>query len=190
MGRVCPWWLGYLLASPVRKLIHDPIKILSPFVKNGMVAVDIGSGMGHFSIPTATLVGRDGKVICVDLQPKMLASLRKRARKAGVLERIEIRHASPNSLQLGDVAGTADFVLAFAVVHEVPDQARLFSEIYAILKPGGQLLISEPNGHVTEEKFAATKAIAESNGFETVAIPEIRRSYSALLEKRRGRSQA
>jgi ubiquinone/menaquinone biosynthesis C-methylase UbiE len=188
MGRVCPWWLGYLLASPVRKLIHDPAKIMSPYVKMGMVAVDIGSGMGYFSIPMAKLVGREGKVICVDLQAKMLSSLRKRAKNAGVLESIEIRQATPDSLLLGDIADTADFVLTFAVVHEIPDQARLFSEIYAVLKSGGQLLISEPRGHVTEQQFVATKFIAEANGFEAVATPGIRRTHSALLRKRRGRS--
>jgi ubiquinone/menaquinone biosynthesis C-methylase UbiE len=189
MGRVCPWWLGYLLASPVRKLIHDPVKILRPYLKTGMVAVDIGSGMGYFSIPMTKLVGREGKIICVDLQAKMLSSLRKRALNAGVLESMVIRQATPDSLQLGDIAGTADFVLTFAVVHEVPDQARLFSEICAVLKPGGQLLISEPGGHVTEQQFAATELIAEANGFEAVATPDIRRTYSALLRKPRGRPQ-
>jgi ubiquinone/menaquinone biosynthesis C-methylase UbiE len=183
MGRVCPWWLGYFLASPLRKSIQHPEKILRPYVSDGMIAVDVGSGMGFFSIPLAMLVGPGGKVICVDLQEKMLSSLRKRAQKAGVLERIETRQAEKNSLNLEDKAGTADFVLAFAVFHEVPDQRNLLNEIYNLMKEEGKLLLSEPKGHVTESEFADTKSIAQTLGFKIVATPEIRREHTAVLVK-------
>jgi ubiquinone/menaquinone biosynthesis C-methylase UbiE len=184
MSRICPWWLGYVLASPLRKLLHDPYKVLRPYLTEGMVAVDIGSGMGYFSIPMARLVGNKGRVICVDLQEKMLSSLKKRAIKAGVLDRIEIQKAESNSLKLESRAGNADFVLAFAVIHEVPDQARLFSEIWAVLKPGGKLLVSEPRGHVTAERFVATEAVAQAHGFVIAAVPEVRRTHSAVLIKK------
>jgi ubiquinone/menaquinone biosynthesis C-methylase UbiE len=184
MGRVCPWWLGYLLANPIRKLIQHPERILSAYVTDGMTAVDIGCGMGYFSIPMAKLVGSRGKVICFDLQAKMLASLKRRAKRAGVLERITIRLSAANSLQLEDRAGEADFVLAFAVVHEIPDHARLFSEIRTVLKTGAKLLVSEPKGHVSEQAFAATMSIAQANGLEISATPMIRHSHSALLIKK------
>jgi ubiquinone/menaquinone biosynthesis C-methylase UbiE len=184
MGGICPWWLGYLLASPIRKWILDPERILSPYLAKGMTAVDIGCGMGYFSIPMANLVGSGGKVICVDLQEKMLASLKRRAKKAGVLDRIEIRLAAANSLRLEDRARAADFAQAFAVVHEVPDHVRLFDEISAVLKTGAKLLIAEPRGHVSEQAFAATMSIAQERGLEIAAIPEIWHSRSALLIKK------
>jgi ubiquinone/menaquinone biosynthesis C-methylase UbiE len=183
VGRVCPWWLGYLLASPVRKLAHHPDKILSPYIARDMVAVDIGCGMGYFSIPMAALVGPKGKVVCVDLQVRMLASLQKRARKNGVLERIEISQAGTHSLNLQARSGTADFVLAFAVVHEIPDHDRLFSEIAAVLKRGGKLLVSEPKGHVTEPMFTATRSMAQAHGLDISATPKIWGSHSILFKK-------
>lgn len=64
---VCPWWVGYLLTSPIRKWFQDPQQILRPFVTEGMIALDIGPGMGFFTLPMARLVGRRGKVIAVDL---------------------------------------------------------------------------------------------------------------------------
>ena len=73
--RVCPWWLGYLLASPIRKLVYDPRSILGAYVKPGMTALDIGCAMGFFSLPLARLAGPRGKIICVDLQEKMLQLL-------------------------------------------------------------------------------------------------------------------
>ncbi|QTA78393.1 SAM-dependent methyltransferase [Desulfonema limicola] len=89
--RVCPIWIGYLLLNPIRKLYQNPEKILSPYVSEGMTVLDMGCAMGYFSIPLARLVGTDGKVICADIQEKMLKSLEKRAAKAGLSDRIETR---------------------------------------------------------------------------------------------------
>ena len=69
---VCPWWLGYFLASPLRKLMQNPDTILSGHISEGMTALDVGSAMGFFSIPMARLVGASGKVICVDLGGKSI----------------------------------------------------------------------------------------------------------------------
>jgi predicted methyltransferase len=85
--RVCPWWIGYLLASPLRRWFgQDPAKILSPYVREAMTVLEPGPGMGFFTIPLARLVGPSGRVVTVDLQPKMIESLKRRASKAGVLE--------------------------------------------------------------------------------------------------------
>jgi predicted O-methyltransferase YrrM len=88
---VCPWYVGYLLASPLRRLFLNPGKILRPYVKEGMTVLEVGPGMGFFSLPLAKLVGESGHVICVDIQEKMLKNLRKRADNAGLLWRIETR---------------------------------------------------------------------------------------------------
>ena len=76
---VCPRWLGYFLLCPLRRLGQKPEKILAPFVSEGMTALDIGPGMGYFSLPMAQMVGPGGKVLCVDVQEKMLRSLGSRA---------------------------------------------------------------------------------------------------------------
>lgn len=181
--RICPWWLGYLLATPIRKLAQDPKKILSPYIKDGDMALDVGSAMGFFSLPMARLVGEGGHVICIDLQERMIRGLRKRARKAGLTDRMEMRVCTPTSLCIDDLAGRVDFALAFAVVHEVPDVRRLLSEIHASLKQSGHLLISEPVGHVTKETFNRTLSIAQDTGFCAESFPVIRRSHTALLKK-------
>ena len=62
MARVCPWWGGYFIDNRLRRLLHDPQKILRPYVKPGMTAMDIGCGMGLFSIEMARLVGDNGQV--------------------------------------------------------------------------------------------------------------------------------
>src|SRR5512139_1307428 len=97
---VCPVWVGYLLANPVRALVQDPKKILGPHIAPGMRVLDIGCAMGFFSLPLARLVGPGGGVVCVDLQQTMLDSLARRARRANLLDRIEIRRCDADSLRI------------------------------------------------------------------------------------------
>ncbi|HXX53962.1 MAG TPA: class I SAM-dependent methyltransferase [Thermodesulfovibrionales bacterium] len=140
--RVCPWWLGYLLASPLRRLLQNPEEIVGPYIRSGMSILDVGCGMGFFSLPLANLVGETGKVVCVDLQERMIGGLVRRARKAGLAGRIDARICDGNSLRVDDLAGRIDFAILFALVHEVPDKRKLFSEVCAAMKQGGQLLLA------------------------------------------------
>jgi ubiquinone/menaquinone biosynthesis C-methylase UbiE len=179
---VCPWWLGYVLASPIRKLMQDPEKILSPYVKAGMVTLDVGSAMGFFTLPMARMVGSGGRVIAVDLQEKMVDSLRRRAKRAGLEERMEFRICPADSLGIDDLAGKVDFALTFAVLHEIPDIAGTFRAVAQALRRDGCLLVAEPTGHVTEEAFAATLALAKSAGLQVIETPSINRSRTAVLK--------
>lgn len=177
----CPWWLGYLLASPARRLYQDPRAILAPFVAEGMTVLEPGPGMGFFTLELARLVGPRGCVVAIDVQPKMLSALRRRAERAGLGDRIETREASVEGLGVEDLAGSVDFVLAFAVVHELPSAAGFFAETHRALKPGCRLLVAEPARHIGEAAFAETVASAERAGFSVESRPQIRGSRSAAL---------
>ena len=180
---VCPVWIGYLLANPLRKLFQNPKKILGRYIRERMVVLDIGCAMGFFSLPLSEMVGPKGKVICVDVQQGMINALKKRAIKAGLLDRIDIRLCKQNSLDLSGFTGQVDFALASAVVHEVPDPSHFFFELYELLKPDGKCLILEPKGHVSLKDFTLTVSIAKKNGFKTAENPKITRSRVALFDK-------
>ena len=179
----CPWWLGYLLACPLRRWAQDPAKILAPYVHEGATVLEPGPGMGFFTLPLARLVGATGRVVAVDVEPRMLDALRRRARKAGLLERVEIRLAQMGSLGLTDLAGQVDFALAFAVLHEMPSAVSFFTEAGRTLKPDGRLLLAEPTGHVSAPQFEAELAAAAEAGLQLEDRPSIRRSRTALLRK-------
>ena len=181
--KMCPVWVGYLLASPIRKLFQNPQKILGHYIENGMKVLDVGCAMGFFSLPIARMVGSNGRVICVDMQDRMIRSLEKRAKKAGLSDRIETRVCQQNSPGLDDLKEEIDFALAMAVVHEVPDAAGFFSGIYETIKPAGKFLVEEPKGHVSEKDFEITVSTAEQTGFKIIERPQISRSRSVLLEK-------
>ena len=180
---MCPWWIGYLLASPLRRLWQRPDAIVGPYVAEGMTVLEPGPGMGFFTLELARRVGPSGRVVAVDVQPRMLSGLRRRALKARLLDRIEPRRAGDGGMGIGDLAGRVDFVLAFAMVHEVPDPGRFFAEVAAALKPGGHVLLAEPRGHVSEADFAATLRLAASHGLAVVSRPDVKSSRAALLAK-------
>jgi SAM-dependent methyltransferase len=183
--RVCPWWVGYLLVSPVRRWLEKPEQVLGARVGSGATALDVGCAMGYFSLPLAELVGAGGRVICVDLQERMIRSLRRRAARAGLSDRIEARVCGASSLGIADLEGQVDFALAFYVVHEVPDAERFLAEIGSALAPGGRLLIAEPKGHVSAEALEETVAAARKAGLSVIERPPIRRSRAVLLERAR-----
>ena len=144
--RVCPWWLGYLLASPLRRLVQDPQKVLAPYVREGMTVLEPGPGMGFFTLALARLVGPSGRVVAVDIQPRMLASLKRRAARGSLLERIDARWAAPNTLRIADLAGAVDLTLAFAMVHELPAVEAFFAELAMASKPGAGCSLSSRPG--------------------------------------------
>jgi len=183
-NHVCPWWLGYVLVNPLRRLWQRPDQLLAPYVREGMLVLEPGCGMGFFTLDLARMVGPTGRVVAVDLQERMLAGLRRRARRAGLLDRIEARLAQADRLSVADLAGHMDVALALHVVHEVPDIAGFFAEIATSLKPEGRLLFVEPRGHVSEDAFAVSLALAEKAGFRVVDRPSIRRDPAALLIKK------
>ena len=78
-GHSCPWWFACTFDNPLRGLIHRPSEILGGLVRRGDTVVDVGSGLGFFTIALAEMVGPEGRVISVDLQEDMLKRSRRRA---------------------------------------------------------------------------------------------------------------
>ncbi|MFC1871707.1 class I SAM-dependent methyltransferase [Chloroflexota bacterium] len=178
--RVCPWWFCFTFDNVLRKLFQDPERILKPYIMQGWTVLDVGPGMGYFTIPLAKLVGDTGKVIAADLQQKMLDGIYRRALKAGVQNRIKLNQSTPDSIGISEYI---DFCLAFWMVHEVPDRTRFFGEISSKLKRDGLLLFVEPKLHVSKENFNRTLGILKSTGLSAIGQPKIFLSYSTLLKK-------
>jgi ubiquinone/menaquinone biosynthesis C-methylase UbiE len=182
---LCPWWMGYFLASPLRRLYQNPEKITGRYIREGMRVLEIGPGMGFFTLPMARMTGGKGKIYCVDIQQKMLNALRRRAIKNRLADRIECRLCSDVSLGINDLAGTIDQCMAIAVVHEVPDIRALFREIRTCLKKDAKVFVAEPEKRVTTDEFNATLAVAADNGLALYSNPQIRGFRCALLAVKR-----
>ncbi|HCO96029.1 MAG TPA: methyltransferase type 11 [Phycisphaerales bacterium] len=180
---VFPMWLGYLHLNPLRKLTHNPDKILGPYVNEAMTVADIGCAMGLFSLPLAKMVGANGKVICVDIEENMIRSLEKRVQKAGLSGRIQSIICNDGSLCLDDFKGKIDFALAIGVEHEIQGSSKFFSELNQAMKPAGRLLVAAPKWFVSETDFERTVSVAKHNGFEVTDRPQMKGCMTVLLQK-------
>jgi FkbM family methyltransferase len=177
MAWVCPWWFASVLDNRVRKLLHNPEKLLGPYIRNRQTVVDIGCGPGIFSIAMAQLVGERGRVIAVDIQDKMLERLKQKIARASV-RNITIHKAKSDRI---GVSENVDFALAFYMVHEVPDKAQFFREVVNIMKPKSRFLVVEPKLHVSASSFDNTIKIARACGLAPVSEPKVRLSRAVLF---------
>lgn len=146
----------------------------------GATVVDIGCGPGYFTLPLARLVGEHGLVVAADLQKTMLEQMLYRAARAKLLGRILPHRCAGETI---GYAGPVDAILAFYMVHEVPNVAGFFNETWHMLRPGGRMLLVEPKFHVTAGCYQKTVTLALAAGFRSVASPKIRFSRSVLLER-------
>ena len=148
-----------------------------------MTVLEPGCGMGYFSLPLARLVGPEGKVICVDVQPRMIEGLRRRAGRAGLLDWIEASVCAADDLVLDHWEGRIDLAVAIHTVHEVGNAGAFLGQVARALRPGGSLVLIEPRGHVAREAFDATLATARSVGLVERDRPSARRKLAAVLVK-------
>ncbi len=145
-----------------------------------MTVLDIGCGPGFFSIEMARMVGRNGMIISADLQEGMLQKLRNKIKGTELEERIKLVQCDKEKL---NIPQKVDFILAFYMVHEVPDKDSFFKELKNILKEKGQCLIVEPKlFHVSRKKFELMIRLAENNGFKIYPGPKLPFSRSAILK--------
>lgn len=159
---VCPAEYSGSLDNRLRRWLQNPEKILKPYIRPGMKILDIGCGPGYFTLDMARMTGPAGHVFAADLQPGMLEKLQRKIRGSELGNRITPHQCESNRIGLDQ---KVDFILAFYMVHEVPDRKRFLAELHGMLNPGGSLLIIEPKFHVTRAAFEATRSEALSLGF-------------------------
>jgi len=177
---VCPWWLAYTFDHRLRNWIHNPLKLFGNYVRPGMTVLDIGCGLGFNTLGLAQLVGPGGRVMALDIQPKMLEGTMRRAKKLGFDERVTPLLAETNDLKMNT---RVHFALAFYMIHEVPDKPRFLDPVASCLLPGGYFMMVEPPVHVTKKSFEKTVDLAQSSGLVLKEKKKILFDRIAILMK-------
>jgi ubiquinone/menaquinone biosynthesis C-methylase UbiE len=104
--------------------------------------VDLGCGPGVSTfelarrLPGARLVG-------LDVAPRMLAQARRRRRAQAVATRIEWLQADAARLPLGEAS--VDACTGHSFLYLVADRTAVLAEARRVLRPGGRLVLMEPN---------------------------------------------
>jgi ubiquinone/menaquinone biosynthesis C-methylase UbiE len=178
--RVCPVEISGSLDNKLRKWVQNPRKILGHYIKEGMTVLDLGCGPGFFSIDIARMVGKSGRVIASDLQEGMLRKLKEKIQGTALEGRVILHKCEQNRIGWND---KIDFVLAFYVVHEIPNQGEFFKELESIVKTNGQVLVVEPPFHVSKSAFAKTVRKARDAGFKVEEGPKVILSKAVMFRK-------
>ncbi len=176
---VFPWWLLYFFDHRLRRLFQPTGPVVKSLVASGYSCLDVGCGMGYFTIPLAHLVGPTGHVTAVDLQPKMLAGAARRAQREGLVERVSFRLSNDADWATPE---HYDFILAFWMLHEVRDQKPFLGTLRKVLKTSGCFLLVEPRLHVRERQWEDALDLAEAVGFRSRTPRPIRFSRAAILQ--------
>lgn len=158
------------LDTPLRRFLYRPDRLAERLVAPGGRVLDFGCGPGFFTRAFAQRVGETGQVFSADLQEEMLAIVREKMAREGLMHRVTTHRCRPDTIGLpAELNGTFDLATAIFVVHEVPDPERLFSEFATLLKKGGTFFFSEPPILVSGREFSGKIALAESCGFRLVS---------------------
>ncbi len=176
--RICPVEKAGGLDNSIRRFLQNPNKILKPYIGKGMTILDLGCGPGFFSIEIARLLNDTGKVIAADLQEGMLEKVNNKIKGTKLEQRIELHKCNGNETGISE---NVDFILCFYMIHEVPNQENLFSELKSILKPDGKVLIIEPKFHFSKGSFEKMIISLNNTGFEIIDRPKVFFSRTALL---------
>ncbi len=179
-NKVCSVEHAGALDLRIRKLLHNPRKILKPYIKEGMSVLDVGCGPGYFTIDMARMVGKSGHLTAVDLQEGMLEIVKRKINKANLENIIALHQCKKTEIGL---TGQFDFVLVFWMLHEVPDVNVFLKELYSLLKQGGKILIAEPKFHVSKAEFNNSKAEMSKTGFKLMNEPPVFFSRTVVLSK-------
>lgn len=137
----CPYSVRWVLACPPRRRFFSPARTLDWIgLREGMRVLELGPGPGYLSIEAARRLGQTGRLYALDIQPQMLAEVRKRSLQNGTAH-VELILGDATALPFRD--SSLDLAFLVAVLGEVPDQEGALRELYRVLKPGGVLSVTE-----------------------------------------------
>ncbi len=176
---------AHRLSEEERKKILPPEEVLkSCGLNQGMTVVDVGCGVGYFTIPAAKIVGEGAKVYAIDVQEEMINKLKQKKLPPNV---IPILAESDYNFPIDDKI--SDFTFLAFVVHENEDIEKFLNEIRRITKDDGRIVVLEwkkqyeESGPPYEERISMEELVEKFNelGFAVIEYGEINTSHYKII---------
>jgi ubiquinone/menaquinone biosynthesis C-methylase UbiE len=160
----CPAALSWLMEHPLRRRYMGPV-LDRTGIQPGERVLELGPGPGAFTVRAAQRAGATGRLIAVDIQPRMIAQVERRVREAG-LTHVETHVASAHHLPLDDKSVDRAFLIT--VLPEIPDPGRALAEVHRVLRPDGVLSVTEEFSDPDYLFLPETVRLVEAAGFRLV----------------------
>ncbi len=159
-----PQFMANLIDNPLRRRIQPPDETaLRHGIEPGMTVLEVGPGNGTYTIAAARRIGGSGKIVAIDIEPKMIERVREMATRAGVTN---IAASVADVYTLPFKTGHFDLIYMIAVMGEIPSPDKAMKEFYRALSPEGTLVFSEI---LTDPDYPFARTLvdrARSNGFQ------------------------
>jgi ubiquinone/menaquinone biosynthesis C-methylase UbiE len=163
-----PHQFAGLLDLPLRRQYLDPGEVLGMYgVSSGMALLDVGCGTGIFTVEMARMLGDQGHVHAVDIQPFMIERTRARVASAGIEHLVQLHQLGVYDLPLRD--DTIDLAILISTLGEILDKPAALSELRRVLKPGARLGVSDELLFTTYLLSGSTRRWVEDAGFRFIA---------------------
>ncbi len=171
-----------MLLDARRPLLQPIGETLRSFgLREGETVLELGPGPGYFSIEASRLVGPQGRVVCVDVQPEMARILQRRLDEADAGDADPVV-ADATRLPLGD--RTVDRAFLVTVLGEIGDRPSALRELRRVLRPGGELAIMETLTDPDYQLEASPRDLCVACGFEVAGVRHRRLGYTAMFRPR------
>jgi ubiquinone/menaquinone biosynthesis C-methylase UbiE len=136
-----PQFMANVIDNPLRRRVQTPDELaIRHGIGPGMTVLEVGPGNGTYTLAAARRVGPTGKIVAIDIEPRMIERVQRKIQAAGVAN-VEARLADVYALPFEDDAIDAAYIIT--VVGEIPEPERAMKEIRRVLKPGGTVSFSE-----------------------------------------------
>ena len=180
----------YKLDSPERRKIIPPEETLTKAgLSTNDIFIDIGCGIGYFSIPASKIVGNDGKVFALDRSEEMLEELVRRKNENKITN---IESILTKDYEFHIDSGTGTFALMSNVLHEVDDKVSFLKETNRVLKNYETFCIIEwqkketERGPPLEERLSESevKKLLGQTNFKVINTYQIADNFTAYISKK------
>lgn len=172
-----PAFATRLIDNPFRRKIQNPKKIAERMhLEPGMQVLEVGPGKGSYTKAVAKKILPEGKVYSIDIQEKVIETLKKRLKKEAI-DNIIPKVDDAYNLSFDDES--IDRIFSIACLPEIPDPVRVLKEFKRVLKPDGIITLSEllmdPDypRRKTEKKWAAEAGLKFIEGFGNVFVYQL-----------------
>jgi len=178
-----PEFLADLIDNPMRRRLQPPEKTAARHaLEPGMYVLEVGPGNGTYTLAAARLLGDAGRLVAIDIEPKMVERLQRRVEIEGV-SNVEARVADVSDLPFDD--GTFDAIYMTAVIGEMPEPDRAMREFHRVLAPWGTLAFSEILLDPDYPRPGTLLRLAASAGFKLRTRSGSVVAYTLVFEKAR-----